>query len=170
MILISHSTSDRISFAEGCSIAYAQCGGTGWTGPIKCCNGSTCTVSNNYYSQCIPIPGVSTSSSSTTNPTTLPVVNDGRQDGVTTRYWDCCKASCGWQGKASVTNPVETCSNNGITSVDVNTQSGCNGGTAYMCNNQLPWNVSSTLSYGYAAVYVTESNFCFSIKYSFVFF
>ncbi|CAF4871674.1 unnamed protein product, partial [Rotaria sp. Silwood2] len=35
--------------------------------------------------------------------------NTGRKNGVTTRYWDCCKASCGWTGKASVTNPVKTC-------------------------------------------------------------
>ncbi len=74
---------------------------------------------------------------------------------MTTRYWDCCKASCGWAGKASVTNPVETCAQDGVTPVNDNTQSGCNGGSAYMCNNQQPWNVSSTLSYGYAAAYIS---------------
>ena len=26
-----------------------------------------------------------------------------------------------------------------------------------MCNNQQPWNVSSTLSYGYAAAYISVS-------------
>ncbi|TID24826.1 chitin binding protein [Venturia nashicola] len=31
---------------------YAQCGGTGWTGPTTCASG-TCTVQNPYYSQCI---------------------------------------------------------------------------------------------------------------------
>ena len=86
MILMYLSTSILISFAEDCSVAYNQCGGIAWTGPTKCCNGLTCTVTNNYYSQCIPIPGVSTSSSSITKPTTSPVVNDGRQNGVTTRY------------------------------------------------------------------------------------
>jgi hypothetical protein len=39
--------------------------------------------------------------------------------------------------------------------VDPNTQSVCGGGgisgPAYMCTNQQPWNVSSTLSYGFAA-------------------
>ncbi|KAJ1324729.1 lytic cellulose monooxygenase (C1-hydroxylating) [Microdochium nivale] len=32
---------------------YAQCGGTGWTGPTTCASG-TCKASNEYYSQCMP--------------------------------------------------------------------------------------------------------------------
>ncbi|KAI8813159.1 glycoside hydrolase superfamily [Cladochytrium replicatum] len=36
-----------------CSAKYGQCGGQGWSGP-KCCQaGSTCQVSNPYYSQCV---------------------------------------------------------------------------------------------------------------------
>ncbi|THH17839.1 hypothetical protein EW146_g3054 [Bondarzewia mesenterica] len=30
---------------------YGQCGGIGWTGATACASGSTCTVSNSYYSQ-----------------------------------------------------------------------------------------------------------------------
>ena len=68
-----------------------------------------------------------------------------------------------------MTNPVQTCARNGITQIDVNTQSGCNGGGAYMCNNQQPWNVSSTLSYGYAAAYISVKYSLFSInKYNYV--
>jgi hypothetical protein len=33
--------------------------------------------------------------------------------GITTRYWDCCKPSCAWPGKAKVYRPVETCYKNG---------------------------------------------------------
>ncbi|KAJ3479843.1 hypothetical protein NLI96_g8779 [Meripilus lineatus] len=33
---------------------WGQCGGTGWTGPTACVSGSTCSVLNPYYSQCIP--------------------------------------------------------------------------------------------------------------------
>ena len=32
--------------------------------------------------------------------------------GTTTRYWDCCKPSCAWPGKAELasgSNPVTTC-------------------------------------------------------------
>ena len=32
---------------------YGQCGGTGYTGPTQCEAGSTCTVSNQWYSQCL---------------------------------------------------------------------------------------------------------------------
>ncbi|KZT32427.1 hypothetical protein SISSUDRAFT_1055552 [Sistotremastrum suecicum HHB10207 ss-3] len=32
---------------------YGQCGGQGWTGGTVCASGSTCTVSNPYYSQCL---------------------------------------------------------------------------------------------------------------------
>lgn len=146
---------------EGCNGAYGQCGGSGWTGSTTCCSGSTCQLVNSYYYQCLPISTSSTSTKSTSTaasssslPSLATVANDGRVNGVTTRYWDCCKASCGWTGKASVTNPVLTCKADGVTPVDVNAQSGCNGGSAYMCNNQQPWNVSSTLSYGYVAAYI----------------
>ncbi|TFY81941.1 hypothetical protein EWM64_g2068 [Hericium alpestre] len=36
---------------------WGQCGGIGWTGPTTCASGSTCTVSNPYYSQCLPSTG-----------------------------------------------------------------------------------------------------------------
>ncbi|KAF8180138.1 cellobiohydrolase I [Pholiota molesta] len=32
---------------------YGQCGGIGFTGPTACAAGSTCKVSNTYYSQCL---------------------------------------------------------------------------------------------------------------------
>jgi len=32
---------------------YGQCGGQGWTGATVCAAGSTCKVSNQYYSQCL---------------------------------------------------------------------------------------------------------------------
>jgi len=36
------------------SPAWGQCGGQGWTGSTTCVTGYTCTVSNQWYSQCIP--------------------------------------------------------------------------------------------------------------------
>ncbi|KAI5854242.1 glycosyl hydrolase family 61-domain-containing protein [Tricharina praecox] len=42
------------SAAAGGTLAkYAQCGGNGWTGTGTCVTGSTCTVTNEYYSQCL---------------------------------------------------------------------------------------------------------------------
>lgn len=51
----SQTAATTTSTATGATqTAYGQCGGTGWTGPTVCASGSTCTVSNAYYSQCIP--------------------------------------------------------------------------------------------------------------------
>jgi hypothetical protein len=157
----------RCVLIGSCSALYGQCGGVDWKGSVQCCGGSTCQFQNSYYSQCLPSSGGG--SSNTPQPPTQPPPSGDRKNGVTTRYWDCCKASCGWSGKASVTNPVKTCARDGITQVDVNTQSGCNGGGGYMCGNQQPWNVSSTLSYGYAAAYITV-RYCLSslIKHDYI--
>lgn len=83
--------------------------------------------------------------------------------GVSTRYWDCCKPSCAWTGKADVSAPVNTCdaNNNPLSSPD--TKSGCDGGSAYTCGNFSPWQVSDSLSYGFAATALsggTESSWC----------
>ncbi|KAG8930070.1 hypothetical protein FRC02_004674, partial [Tulasnella sp. 418] len=85
--------------------------------------------------------------------------------GFTTRYWDCCKTSCAWNGKASVSAPVRTCDKGNNPLSDVNAQSSCNGGGAYACANNLPWAVSDSLAYGYAAVNLagsSESQWCCS--------
>ncbi|KAI9719454.1 MAG: hypothetical protein M1812_003525 [Candelaria pacifica] len=86
--------------------------------------------------------------------------------GTTTRYWDCCKGSCAWSGKAPVTAPVKTCDKDNNPLSDANAKSGCEaGGNAYMCADQSPWAVSDTLAYGFAAVNVagqTERDWCCS--------
>ncbi|OCK78297.1 carbohydrate-binding module family 1 protein [Lepidopterella palustris CBS 459.81] len=83
--------------------------------------------------------------------------------GITTRYWDCCKGSCSWSGKAAVSAPVTTCDISDNPLADMNAASGCQGGPAYMCTNQSPWQVSDTLSYGFAAAKIsgaTEADWC----------
>lgn len=35
------------------AVKYQQCGGKMWTGATACAEGSTCTVQNDYYSQCL---------------------------------------------------------------------------------------------------------------------
>ena len=93
-------------------------------------------------------------------------VSGGRSGtGHTTRYWDCCKPSCSWSGKANVNSPVKACLADGVTAADVNAQSGCNGGNSYMCSNQQPFAVNSTLAYGFAAASMIgagESDLCCS--------
>jgi cellulase len=41
------------STSTGTVAKYGQCGGIGYTGPTTCVSGTTCTYSNDYYSQCL---------------------------------------------------------------------------------------------------------------------
>src|SRR5947208_8546384 len=71
---------------------------------------------------------------------------DAQTTGKTTRYWDCCKGSCGWSGKASVTQPIRSCDKNDNPLSDMGAKNACdNGGSAYMCTNQSPWAVNDDL-------------------------
>ncbi|KAJ3039661.1 hypothetical protein HDV00_012005 [Rhizophlyctis rosea] len=47
------STTTAAGGNNNCASKYGQCGGQGFTGPTCCQAGSTCQVSNPYYSQCI---------------------------------------------------------------------------------------------------------------------
>ncbi|KAF9466814.1 pectate lyase-domain-containing protein [Collybia nuda] len=50
---------------------YGQCGGNGWSGETTCASGSTCVFQNEWYSQCIPGSGPTTTTrATTTTPTT----------------------------------------------------------------------------------------------------
>lgn len=103
--------------------------------------------------------------------------------GVTTRYWvsdftlrillqaylpllqDCCKTSCAWNGKASVTQPVGSCDKNNNPLADPNATSGCDGGGAFACADNSPWAIDDNLAYGFAAVNLsgeTEADWCCS--------
>ena len=91
--------------------------------------------------------------------------------GTTTRYWDCCKPSCGWPkngidsaGTSRITSPVLACNaqNEHLSSDGV--ESGCNGGSAFMCIDQTPMIINKDLAYGFAAVKFSDdqSTFCCS--------
>jgi len=51
--LVTSSVPATSAAAAGNLAKYSQCGGTGWTGTGSCVAGTTCTVSNEYYSQCL---------------------------------------------------------------------------------------------------------------------
>ncbi|KAL3427640.1 glycoside hydrolase family 45 protein [Phlyctema vagabunda] len=86
--------------------------------------------------------------------------------GSTTRYFDCCKPSCGYAGKltpAAGSSVVQSCDIHDAPVADFNAQSACAGGTAYTCSDQTPWAVSDSLAYGFAAVNIaggTEASWC----------
>ncbi|XP_057655148.1 endoglucanase-like [Diorhabda carinulata] len=87
--------------------------------------------------------------------------------GTTTRYWDCCKPSCSWKENINTPDmtPIASCAADGVTKLDPSVQSGCAGGTSYMCNNQQPFAVNETLGYGFAAVSFSggaDTNLCCS--------
>jgi hypothetical protein len=158
-VIIAFS-SPKVTFSTllaSCSGVDGQCGGSGWAGTNSCCNGLSCVYKNVSYSQCLLVSTMTTAMATTEHQVTTTYFNDSRQNASTSTYWDCCKLSCGWPNKASVTSPPRTCAINGITTIDSNTQSYCNGGTSYMCIDQQPWNVSNNLSYGYAGGYIVVS-------------
>jgi len=94
----------------------------------------------------------STSNSSTGSNSKLPDVVGG-ETGKTTRYWDCCVASCSW--KENTGGPVvNACDDSGVNIIkDFSHLYGnvCAGGTGYMCNNNQPWKVNDDVAYGFAA-------------------
>ncbi|EGX43933.1 hypothetical protein AOL_s00210g380 [Orbilia oligospora ATCC 24927] len=162
---------------------WGQCGGNGWTGPTSCQSGNTCSYLNDWYSQCIPggngnpqtttaqtTARTTTTTSTTTRTTTsqnsqqtggsgaTPIPGGASGSGKTTRYWDCCKASCAWPSKGPVIPNVCDASGNRITNDPINAKSACDGGNAFMCINQQPQIVSDTLAYGFAAVSIAGRN------------
>ncbi|KAL1939432.1 hypothetical protein VTO73DRAFT_9988 [Trametes versicolor] len=54
--------------AQATAPQYGQCGGQGWSGATVCPSGWACTVSNQYYSQCLP--GAAAPSTTPATPTT----------------------------------------------------------------------------------------------------
>ncbi|ERL84421.1 endoglucanase [Dendroctonus ponderosae] len=86
----------------------------------------------------------------------IPIPDGVSGSGITTRYWDCCKAGCSWQenlSESGATSPVRSCAADGQTTIDIETQSGCTdtGDVAYMCSDQQPWVYNETLSFGWVA-------------------
>ncbi|KAI1631910.1 glycoside hydrolase family 45 protein [Biscogniauxia mediterranea] len=91
------------------------------------------------------------------------VVRAASGTGTTTRYWDCCKPSCAWSGKAAVSAPVRTCDKGDSVLSDADARSGCDGGTAFTCSDYAPWAVDDGLAYGFAATAIAggdESSWC----------
>ncbi|KAF3915148.1 Endoglucanase-5 [Dactylellina cionopaga] len=74
---------------------------------------------------------------------------------VTSLYWDCCKASCSWADHVfAVDNPVNVCSINGTRLTDYNLGTGCSDGESFACQDETPWAVNDTFSYGFVGAYI----------------
>ena len=107
--------------------------------------------------------GGTSSSTVSTHSQPSPITNGS--SGFTTRYWDCCKPSCGWSANANG-KPTKTCGKDGTSTVGNDTQSACNGGSGYMCYWGAPWSVSDTLSYGFVAHNGAPCGTCFQIQFT----
>ncbi|MBN2718552.1 MAG: hypothetical protein JXX14_22095 [Deltaproteobacteria bacterium] len=82
----------------------------------------------------------------------------GGATGKTTRYWDCCKPSCGWNNGGYT--PTTCCTqSNSVHTNSWDSQSGCAGGDVYTCWSNRPWAVNSKLAYGFTAVQAGSSQF-----------
>jgi len=115
----------------------------------------------------------STSSATTaTSSTTGALGNDnpwgnveGGQNGWASRYWDCCKPSCGWSANAS--NPVNSCdaSDNDVGVNDMRSNA-CTGGGDYTCHSMAPWAYSTEVSFGFAAINGVSCGQCFHVQFT----
>ncbi|MBN1611852.1 MAG: hypothetical protein JW940_34795 [Polyangiaceae bacterium] len=106
----------------------------------------------------------SSTGGNSSGPTDLPNVTNGQQ-GWATRYWDCCKPSCGWSENAS--RPVVACDqNNQSLGNNFSAGSACSGGNAHTCWRMAPWSVSSNVAYGFAAFNGAACGTCFQLDFS----
>jgi len=86
----------------------------------------------------------------------------------TTRYWDCCKPSCSWNGKADIAagfGPVRACLQDG-SPADSNARSGCGGGgdpnvagPSFACTDNQPW-VEDGVLFAFAAGGAGDGDCC----------
>lgn len=98
--------------------------------------------------------GSSSSSSSSTTSSSggdyEPIVNGC--SGYATRFWDCCKPHCGWEGNLPEgVNALPSCNISNAPLADLSSASSCEGGDAHTCYGLTPFSISDDLAYGYAA-------------------
>ena len=84
----------------------------------------------------------------------VPEVTGGKT-GTTTGYWDCCVASCSWDGNVEGSKPVKACKKDGVSLITEElwkVKSVCdNEGDGYMCNDNQPIVINDNLALGFAA-------------------
>jgi hypothetical protein len=127
---------------------------------------ATATATSTATSTATTDATATTDPTSTTDPTGAtsdttgdepPPLGDDACKGYATRYWDCCKAHCGWEGNVNPgTDALASCDKADMShGGDYNVASACdapNPDSAYTCYSNAPWAVSDTLAYGFAAV------------------
>jgi hypothetical protein len=96
------------------------------------------------------------------------VLSGGHQGhGWGTRYWDCCKPHCGWDGnvgknaqdKREAKTTTQTCDNK-METIGNGYKSVCDGGEAGVCDFQAPWAATDNIAFGFAAVPAADGAKC----------
>lgn len=87
----------------------------------------------------------------------LPPLGDDACNGYATRYWDCCKAHCGWPANVNPgTEPLQSCSQSDAShGAEYTVPSSCQAladDSAFTCYDNAPWAIDGELAYGFAAV------------------
>ncbi|KAL1621104.1 hypothetical protein SLS56_009309 [Neofusicoccum ribis] len=80
-------------YAQGA--AYAQCGGSNWSGATTCVSGYACSKVNDYYSQCLP-GSAATTGATTAAPTTLKTSTSAATGTATTKYAEAANPLAGY--------------------------------------------------------------------------
>ncbi|PQE18271.1 putative 1,4-beta-D-glucan cellobiohydrolase C protein [Rutstroemia sp. NJR-2017a WRK4] len=149
---VSSASYASVLLATGVSAqgaAYAQCGGTGWSGSTSCVSGYVCTYSNPYYSQCLP--GTATLTTSVSKTTTSSGSSPTSSSSGKTKYigtniagfdFGCgtdgtCNVTAAYPPLASIGGPDGIAQMKHFVSVDHHNLFRLPVGWQYLLNNQL---------------------------------
>lgn len=90
-------------------------------------------------------------------------VDNPEGENHATRYWDCCKPSCGWSSQGN----IHSCNlSNSDVGVNDQMQSVCDNGDAQTCHGMAPWAYSSELAFGYAAANGRPCGACYKLEFT----
>ncbi|EPS27159.1 putative swollenin [Penicillium oxalicum 114-2] len=159
--------SGTVAAQSACASAWAQCGGSNFNGPTCCVSGSSCSVLNPYYSQCVPgtqVPGSGSGSSSTRSSSTTTAGGTGPSTTATAgggaagtskyttstsfpaatatqpAYPSADPSSCGaWTLVDNVCCPEYCLSNNKSESCTSSCSGGCGTPPSSMCKSGTMW-------------------------------
>ncbi|GAM40115.2 swollenin Swo [Talaromyces pinophilus] len=140
-----------------CAAQWAQCGGSGFSGPSCCESGSSCTSLNSYYYQCTPTTqGSSGSSTGTGSSSKTSTVISGSSYTSTTSlgtatatqvpYPAANTSACGaWALVDNVCCPYYCTSNNESESCTSSCSGGCSSPDSSMCKSGTMWGEQTTV-------------------------
>jgi hypothetical protein len=151
----SYNTCSEAWFASYCDKSCGRC-----TGPVQGGSGGGAGGRPGSGGATTQGGNGGASGPGTTNP---PITGS---QGWASRYWDCCKPSCGWTGNSNP--PVPSCGKDGTSRVGADQRNGCEGGgSAFECYDFHPWyDAATNLSYGFVAKNGVSCGACFMLQFT----